>query len=157
MSHRYRHLRLLPAMVVLFGLAACSGDKPVKGLIMPAGDVAQGEQVFVDFNCHACHTIPGIELPEVKDQLPFEVVIGGEMLRVRNHGELLTAVVNPDQAICMSYRAMMAREGREVLMSPMPYRGEDMTVAELIDLIAFLNAQYVKLQPQYYSGYYHTG
>ena len=57
----------------------------------------------------------------------------------------------------MSYRAMMKREGREVHMSPMPYRGEDMTVAELIDLIAFLNAQYVKLQPKYYSGYYHTG
>ena len=82
MSNRYRHLKLLPAMVVLFGLTACSGDKPVKGFIMPAGDVAQGEQVFVDFNCHACHTIPGIELPEVEGQLPFEVVIGGEVLRV---------------------------------------------------------------------------
>ena len=158
MSIRSGHWKLLPAVVVLLALTACSGeDKPVKGFVMPAGDVAQGEQVFVDFNCHACHTIPGMEFPEVKTRLPFEVAIGGEVLRVRNHGELLTAVVNPDQSICMSYQAKMEQAGREVHMTPMPYHGEAMTVAELIDLIAFLNAQYTKLQPNYYSGYYHTG
>ena len=158
MSFKRRHWKLLPAMVVLFVLTACSGDdKPVKGFVMPAGDVAQGEQVFLDFKCHACHTIPGLEFPEVEHELPFEVTLGGEVFRVKNHGELLTAVVNPDQSICMSYRAMMEQTGREVYLTPMPYRGEEMTVAELIDLIAFLNAQYVKLQPNYYSGYYHTG
>jgi hypothetical protein len=144
-------------MVVLFALAACSGDRPVKGFVMPEGDVAQGEQVFVDFECHACHTIPGIEFPAVDSELPFDIAIGGEVLRVRNHGELLTAVVNPDQAICMSYRAKMQQAGKEVRLSPMPYTGEEMTVAELIDLVAFLNAQYVKLQPNYHRGYYQTG
>lgn len=158
MSHICRHWKCLPAMVVLLALTACSGDDiPVRGFVMPAGDVAQGEQVFVDFNCHACHTIPGKEFPETDTRLPFQVAIGGEVINVHNHGELLTAVVNPDQSICMSYRLKMQREGREVYLSPMPYRGEEMTVAELIDLIAFLNAQYTRLQPHYYSGYYHTG
>ncbi len=142
MSHYRRHWRLLPAMVVLLVLTACAGDdKPVTGFVMPAGDVAQGEQVFVDFNCHACHTIPGKEFPEIATPMPFQVAIGGEVLNVRNHGQLLTAVVNPDQSICRSYRVKMERAGREVYLTPMPYRGEDMTVAELIDLIAFLNAQ----------------
>ena len=36
----------------------------------------------------------------------------------------------------------------------MPYYGEDMTVAELIDLVAFLHSHYTRLQPQYYRGYY---
>lgn len=149
-----RHWKTLPAVVVLLALTACSGDKPVKGFVMPAGDVAQGEQVFFDFNCHACHTISGIEFPEVEHKLPFDIAIGGQVLRVNNHGELLTAVVNPDQSICMSYRLKMQREGKEVLMSPMPYQGEEMTVAELVDLVAFLNAQYTRLQPNHYHGYY---
>lgn len=157
MMSNYRHWKLLPAMVVLLALTACSEERPVKGFIMPAGDVAQGEQVFVDFNCHACHTIPGIEFPELKQEVPFAVTIGGEVLRVKNHGELLTAVVNPNQTICMSFRAKMERQGEEVIVSPMPYRGEEMTVAELIDLVTFLNAQYVKLQPRYYSGNYPKG
>jgi hypothetical protein len=36
----------------------------------------------------------------------------------------------------------------------MPKYGEEMTIAELIDLVAFLHAQYTKLQPQSYRGYY---
>ena len=66
MSEQRRHAKLLPALVALMALSACSGDgKPVKGFVLPKGDVPQGEQVFVDFNCHACHTIPGVEFPEV--------------------------------------------------------------------------------------------
>lgn len=158
MSRKCRHWKFLPAMVVLMALTACSGDDtPVKGFVMPAGDVAQGEQVFMDFKCYACHTIPGKEFPETDSKLPFSVVIGGEVLNVSNHGELLTAVVNPDQSICMSYRVRMERAGKEVHLTPMPYRGEEMTVAELIDLIAFLNAQYTRLQPRYYTGHYIGG
>jgi hypothetical protein len=158
MSKRNRHWKHLPAMVALFALTACSGDNtPVRGFVMPEGDVAQGEQVFVDFNCHACHTIPGKEFPEVENEPPFVLALGGEVYRVKNHGELLTAVVNPDQSICMAYRVAMRRAGREVEMTPMPYRGEDMTVAELVDLVTFLNAQYTKLQPKHYTGYYNSG
>ena len=158
MSDRSRHAKLLPALVALVALSACTGDhKPVKGFVLPDGDVAQGEQVFVDFNCHACHTIPGVEFPEVETELPFVMEIGGEVLRVKNYGELLTAVVNPDHIISRKYRDMMKQAERDAIMTPMPYRGEDMTVAELIDLIAFLNAQYTKLQPNYYGGYYISG
>ena len=158
MTMKYRHWKLFPAMVALMALTACSGDnKPVKGFVLPEGNIAQGEQVFVDFNCHACHTIPGIELPELETKLPFIMVIGGEVHRVKNYGELLTAIVNPDHIISMKYKAMMQQAEREVSMTPMPYRGEEMTVAELIDLVEFLHAQYTKLQPSYYTGYYQSG
>jgi hypothetical protein len=145
------------AIVTLLALAACTGDaKPVKGFVLPQGDIAQGEQVFVDFKCHGCHTIPGIEFPETDFEPPFILEIGGEVYRVKNYGELLTAVVNPDHIISLKYRAMLEQANREAIISPMPYYGEEMTVAELIDLVEFLHAQYTKLQPQYYRGYYLT-
>jgi len=145
------------AMVTLIALAACTGDaKPVKGFVLPEGDIAQGEQVFIDFNCHGCHTIPGKEFPETEFEPPFILEIGGEVYRVKNYGELLTAVVNPDHIISLKYRAMLEKADRDPIISPMPYYGEHMTVAQLIDLVEFLHAQYTKLQPQYYRGYYLT-
>ena len=145
------------ALVTLLALAACTGDaKPVKGFVLPQGDIAQGEQVFIDFNCHGCHTIPNMEFPETEFEPPFILEIGGEVYRVKNYGELLTAIVNPDHIISMKYRAILEQADREAIISPMPYYGEHMTVAELIDLVEFLHAQYTKLQPQYYRGYYLT-
>ena len=145
------------AMFTLLALTACTGDsKPVKGFVLPQGDIAQGEQVFIDFNCHGCHTIPGKEFPETEFEPPFILEIGGEVYRVKNYGELLTAVVNPDHIISLKYRAMLEQADRDTVISPMPYYGEHMTVAQLIDLVEFLHAQYTKLQPQYYRGYYLT-
>jgi sulfur-oxidizing protein SoxX len=145
------------AIVTLLALAACTGDaKPVKGFVLPQGDIAQGEQVFVDFNCHGCHTIPEKEFPQTEFEPPFILELGGEVYRVKNYGELLTAIVNPDHIISLKYRVMLEQANREAIISPMPYYGEEMTVAELIDLVEFLHAQYTKLQPQYYRGYYLT-
>lgn len=145
------------AVAALWFLAGCAQDaKPVKGFVLPQGDIAQGEQVFIDFNCHGCHTIPGIEFPKTEFEPPFIMEIGGEVYRVKNYGELLTAVVNPDHIISLKYRAMLEKADREVVISPMPYYGESMTVAELIDLVEFLHAQYTKLAPEYYRGYYLT-
>ena len=139
--------------ITLGVLSACSDEgKSVKGFVLPGGDIAQGEQVFVDFNCHGCHTIPDMEFPEVVFTPPFILEIGGEVYRVKNYGELLTAVVNPDHIISPKYVAMLEKADREAVISPMPYYGEEMTVAELIDLVAFLHAQYSRLQPQYYRG-----
>ncbi len=144
-------------MIALLALSACSGEsKPVKGFVLPPGDIAQGEQVFVDFNCHGCHTIPEMEFPETEFEPPFILEIGGEVYRVKNYGELLTSIVNPDHIITPKYIAMLEKAEREAIISPMPYFGEDMTIAELIDLVEFLHAQYTKLQPEYYRGYYLT-
>lgn len=160
MSTGKRSIPVLSGIVAIFALlalAACYEDgKPVKGFVLPQGDIAQGEQVFVDFNCHGCHTIPEIEFPESEFEPPFILEIGGEVYRVKHYGELLTAVVNPDHIISPKYKAMLERADREAIISPMPYYGEQMTVAELIDLVEFLHAQYTKLQPEYYRGYYLT-
>jgi hypothetical protein len=114
------------ATFALLALTACTGDaKPVKGFVLPQGDIAQGEQVFVDFNCHGCHTIPGVEFPKTEFEPPFILEIGGEVYRVKNYGELLTAVVNPDHILSVKYKAMLAKAERETIISPMPYYGEE--------------------------------
>lgn len=145
------------ALLLLPALYACTGDEqPVKGFVLPEGNITQGEKVFVDYNCHACHTIPGKEYPETDFGSPIRMEIGGEVYRVKNYGELLTAVVNPDHIISAKYLAKLEAAARKVGFSPMPEYGKEMTVAELIDLVEFLHAQYTELQPQYYRGYYLT-
>lgn len=148
-------LCILLFVVSLSVLAACSEDPmPVRGFMLPEGDVAQGEQVFVDFNCHGCHTIPDVDFPETEFEPPFILEIGGEVYRVKTYGELLTAVVNPDHIISPKYIAMLENAERGVVISPMPYYGEEMTVAELIDVVTFLHAQYKRLQPEFYQEFY---
>lgn len=152
--------KILPGLLFLLILlvsGACGEQgRPVRGFVLPEGDISQGEQVFVDFNCHGCHTIPDVDLPEPEFEPPFMMPIGGKVYRVKNYGELLTAVVNPDHIISPKYIAMLEKAEREAVISPMPYFGEEMTVAELIDLVEFLHAQYTRLQPEYYRGYYLT-
>lgn len=150
-------LYLVVSAFTLLAVSSCGEEgKPVKGFVLPEGDIAQGEQVFVDFKCQGCHTIPDMEFPAVDFTPPFILEIGGKVYRVRHYGELLTAVVNPDHIISAKYVAMLEKADREAVISPMPYYGEEMTVAELIDLVEFLHAQYSRLQPQYYRGYYLT-
>lgn len=150
-------LRGALALMLLALLSACEGGaEPVKGFVLPEGDIEQGRQVYIDYNCHACHAIPGVEFPDIAFESPIQLEIGGEVYRVKNYGELLTAVVNPDHIIAPRYLAKLEGVARDVTISPMPAYGEDMTVTELIDLVEFLHAQYSKLQPQYYRGYYLT-
>lgn len=149
--------RSLAVPVLLLMLSACSPEsQPVKGFVLPEGDVAQGKQVFIDYNCHGCHTIPDIEFPKTEFEAPFVLSIGGEVYRVKDYGELMTAIVNPDHIISGKYKAMLVGADRKVEISPMPDYRQEMTVAELIDLVEFLHAQYTKLQPQYYRGYHLT-
>jgi sulfur-oxidizing protein SoxX len=145
-------------LFTLFALSACTGEgKPIKGFVLPQGDIARGKQVFVDFNCHGCHTIPEMEFPETDFESPFMLEIGGKVYRVKNYGELMTSIVNPDHVISPKYLAKFEKSERAAVISVMPYYGETMTIAELIDLVEFLHAQYTKLQPQYYRGYYLGG
>jgi hypothetical protein len=140
-------------MASLFVLSACTRESPpVKGFVLPDGDVAQGEQVFIKYNCHGCHTIPGVDLPKNEFEPPFTLEIGGAVYRVKDYGELLTAVINPDHIISEKYITELEEAERTVVISPMPHYVDVMTIAEVIDLVSFLHAQYSKLQPQFFRG-----
>jgi len=146
-------LGFLLLMASLFVLSACTVESPpVKGFVLPDGDVAHGQQVFTKYNCHGCHTIPDVDLPKNEFKPPFTMEIGGAVYRVKDYGELLTAVINPDHVISKKYIKELEEADRAVVISPMPYYGDVMTIAEMIDLVSFLHAQYSKLQPEFFKG-----
>ena len=84
----------------------------------------------------------------------FIVGLGGEVYRLKNYGDLLTAVVYPDHIVTPRYREMLKAVGKNPDLTPMPYFGDTMTVDELTDLVAFLHDQYTLLLPNDYRGVY---
>jgi len=129
-------------------------EQPVEGFVMPEGDADAGRQVFVDFRCYNCHDIDGVDLPDRGFEPPFVMKIGARLHRVKNSGELLTAVVYPDHVISPKFVAAMKSAGKQADLTPMPNYSDEMTVNELIDLVAFLNDQYTRLLPTYYKSHY---
>lgn len=139
---------------LLLTLAACTRESPpVKGFVLPEGDLVKGEKVFVKYHCHACHTIPGVDLPRIEPPPPFVMAIGGEVYRVKNSGELLTAVLNPTHVLSQEYVAKLDKAQQSNVSSPMPYYGDAMSITEMINLVTFLQAQYHKLMPDFFQGY----
>jgi len=148
-----RRLAFVSLLIFLLLGACTEQQQPVRGFVLPPGDIEAGQQVFVAYRCYSCHTIPDVELPEREVEPPFEIALGGKILRVNNYGELLTSVVYPDHVLSSQYKSQLKAAGKEADLTPMPYFGDSMTVTELINLVEFLNAQYTRLQPVYYRGH----
>jgi len=147
----YFSLAALPLMVAL---TACTVESPpVKGFVLPEGDVAKGEQVFIKYSCHSCHTIPGIDLPKIEPEPALNIEIGGEVYRIKNYGELLTSVINPKHEISQENINKLEGDGRKSESSPMPYYGDAMTITEMINLVAFLRTRYSKVMPDFFQSY----
>lgn len=91
--------------------------------------------------CHACHNVQGVELPAPGSKSPINVNLGGDVLRVRTYGYLVTSVINPSHIVSEKYLDKLHGQA-----SPMPEYNESHTVAQLIDLVAFLQACYTVLQ-----------
>jgi len=143
---------LLAGMALL--IAACDpANQPVRGFVLPEGNVAQGEQVFIKHGCYQCHTLPAVNLPAADPDSPISLEIGGKVYRVKDYGELLDAIVNPDHIISPKYLVTLERDERKTAQTLMPNFNDEMTVAELIDLVTFLHAQYSKMDPEFYRGY----
>jgi len=122
--------KLIGAVACTLLLGACSTDpKSSRGFRLPDGDAATGQSLFVELQCNACHTIPGLELEAPAEAGPVSVVLGGPVPRVKRYyadGEIV-------------------KDGE----SPMVVYNETMTVQQLIDLVAFLQQQYKVKLPQY--------
>jgi len=129
---------------------ALSGCRPAatsgRGFQLPPGNSVMGKQAFIDLKCYTCHRVDGIaDLPPPTEAAEKIVVLGGEVAQVRTYGRLMTAIIHPSQSIS---EKMIARP-EKTKDSPMPSVNELMTVEQLINLIAFLQPQYQKLQPLY--------
>ena len=136
-------LRLTAALVPVLMTASCAYD-PSFGFPVASGNVDAGRQAFIDHRCHQCHSVDGVSLPALAGASDVMLELGGETSIVRSYGGLMTSIINPDHEISGAYRDRLALDAQVPLESPMPMPHIDnMTVRQLIDLVAFLDSRYV--------------
>ena len=143
--------RTLLAAGLLLGLLGCdTGPKSAKGFTLPEGDAERGQAAFVHFRCYDCHSVPGVDTPVSEEPDQVVVRLGGKVTRVKSYGELVTSIINPSHRLATGYAANLVatREGQ----SRMTNYNDVMTVSQLIDLVAFLQAHF-ELEPYQYTDY----
>jgi mono/diheme cytochrome c family protein len=136
-------LALLSSAALVVGCAY----NPSFGFPIEEGDIDEGRQAFVDHQCHQCHSVAGVRLPELAGASPPQLELGGEITGVKSYAELMTSIINPTHAISDRYREQLRLDAVVPLESPMPMPSIDnMTVRQLIDLVAFLDSRYLLIE-----------
>ncbi|MBU2676695.1 MAG: cytochrome c [Gammaproteobacteria bacterium] len=134
----------LLALCVLVCLAACDRDDRRQGdIYLPEGDAARGEVHFVSLGCVSCHKVAGAELPEPAEAGPVLVLLGSRTgpKPGMSYGRLVTSIVNPSHRLSARYsRDKVSQEGESL----MTFYNDVLTVTQLTDLVAFLQAHYKK-------------
>lgn len=140
---RWLHAGVVASLAL--SIVACARtQKSSAGFHLPDGNVERGQQLFVDLKCHACHQVRDMDLPSPVADPPVPVVLGGVVQRVRTDGELAAAIIEPSHRIAPGYRVTEVRSGG---LSRMGDYSEQLSVRDLIDLVAFLQSRYEVQQP----------
>lgn len=144
----------LVALLVVALLAGGCDLNPASGrrLRLPAGNAEAGRAAFIELKCTQCHRVAGVNLPAPASDAPVVVDLGGSVERLRTVGDLMTAIIHPKLAISVKLPGgTKTADGR----SPMPVMNDRMTVAQLIDLVTFLQPRYQLIPPPSEGGYYY--
>jgi len=124
-----------PARITMDAIHAAGGVPPGWRFALPPGDPAAGRQVYVDFKCYACHAIKGEQFP----LKPGEAAVAGPDLTGmgRHHPTeyLVESLVNPS-AVLIDGPGYVGGDGRSIMPAT-----PAMTLAQLIDLVAYLKSQ----------------
>lgn len=146
-------LAAMAAMLIAASFVGACRQSPEspKGFRLPDGDAAAGRETFLALQCHDCHRVDGVELPPPEEKGPVSVLLGGEVSRVKTYGELVTSIINPSHELARGYPAQAVSTDGESLMRTY---NDVMTIQQLIDLVAFLQAQYEVVPPRDYYSYY---
>jgi len=143
---------MVPAQLGLAGVAAlfallvgCSDPKSGTGLRLPDGEVNAGRAAFVSLNCHLCHTVSGEKFATAPVAGVIVVPLGGEVVRVKTYGQLVTSIINPQHIVSPNYKGKYTDAAGKSLM---PDYNQNMTVDELINLVAFLQSRYKLKLPE---------
>lgn len=129
---------LFCTMVAVTLVGACD-SRSGRGLHLPDGDMEKGKLAFVELGCPRCHEVVGVVAAAPEGEVPMIVRLGGPVRRVETYGELVTSIVNPSHGIARLYPREHVAIGDESRMKDF---NDTMTVAQLIDLVAFLQSQY---------------
>ena len=138
-------LRFPALAIVLAGAMACSsGRHSSSGFRLPPdGNAAQGKIEFVALGCNTCHSVSGADLPAPTVQPPVPVVLGGKVNVDPADGYLAASIIFPSHQLAAYPRHMIANGDR----SRMPAY-DRITVRQLTDVVAFLQAQSTVVPPE---------
>jgi hypothetical protein len=89
---------------------------------------------------------------EVEEGL--DVHLGGQVRMVKTYGELVTAIIHPDESIRPDVMKKYDLPDGKTLM---PDYTSKMTTRQMIDLVTFLQSHYEVAVPEYPSNYYPYG
>jgi sulfur-oxidizing protein SoxX len=117
------------------------------------GSIAEGQATFVALECHQCHTVNGVDLAPYEGDSPAMLELGGTIVYAKTYADLVTSIINPNHVVSEEYLSTLPRDARRGTTTLMPFK-DQMTVAQLIDLVTFLNSRYV-LMDGYSENYYH--
>jgi mono/diheme cytochrome c family protein len=137
--------RLIALLACAAALSACGGPKSGLGFRLPDGDAQRGRDAFLVLRCHACHQVEGLDLPSTASG-PASVTLGGKIVKVKTYGELVTSIINPSHRIAPLHAADVVSANASLMT--LAYLNDVMTVQQLIDLVAFLQASYQVMPPQ---------
>jgi L-cysteine S-thiosulfotransferase len=134
-----RALALVPVLVLM---VACGlqGPKSAAGFRLPDGDEQAGRTAFVQLRCHVCHQVEGVDAKS-EGTGGASVRLGGDTLRVKTYGDLVTSIINPSHRIAPGTDPATVAPGGRSLMENAGLN-DIMTVRQLIDLVAFLQTTY---------------
>ena len=126
-------------------LAGC-GPKTGVGFRLPDGSPERGRAAFLALRCTACHRVVGLNVPDQGGGMA-NVTLGGETVRVKSYGELVTAIINPSHRIAPGYPLSQVTTPDGQSLMTLAYLNDVMTVQQLIDLVAFLQGSYQLVPP----------
>jgi len=130
---------LMMVPLAILGVGCEIGPESGSGLRLPNGDVVAGKQAFAELNCDECHVVGDEAAPNPSSDGQVVVRLGGRAPHIETHGELITSIVNPSHGFSRRYAREDVTEGDR---SKMRNLNEAMTVAQLIDLTAYLQSKY---------------
>ena len=144
-------VRIILLTALFSVLVGCDlGANSPRGFSLPEGNIENGKQVFMKYRCVDCHSIPDIEVADGHQYLTVKPIpIGGSSPRIKTYGELVTSVINPSHKISGRQPASVTSQNGQSLMRNI---NDEISVTELIDLVAYLQSNY-KLVPYRTSEY----
>lgn len=132
-------------------LFACdqSAQSP-RGFSLPEGNMEKGYLVFKKYQCQDCHRIAGEKESDNAQYLVAKPIpLGGSSGRIKTYAELVTSIINPSHKLTPRQPASFTSEDGVSLMRVV---NDELTVSELIDLVAYLQPKY-KVTPYRTSDY----
>jgi mono/diheme cytochrome c family protein len=132
--------KLLLVTALLGATTACShGRYSVAAFHLPPdGNAERGKAAFLALGCNNCHRVSGVDMPAPTVEPPVPVVLGGEVIHRLSDGYLATSMIHPSYELAPYPKDQITKDGH----SRMPAYVDQMTIRQMTDIVAFLQAHY---------------